>query len=120
MKVGDVVTVYMMACTRNEVCDKGITHNVPIYWVKRIKVVLISSELVKGLNYVSDGMGDVLYATDAQGRQYRKQPHWDGPRATLWVREDRAVFDQYPTRMFSRDLYGRPLHLESTRISVVH
>jgi len=127
MKVGDVVTVYNQIRMEPERCDRGTVHMVPIYEVKRITITDIRNELVKGLNYVSDGMGDVLYATDAQGREYRKRPHWDGPRASVWVRLNqeysgkRKTYTQYPTMKFSRDLTGRRLReLESTRISVVH
>lgn len=117
MKVGDVVTVYDCVGEQPEVCELGTVHVVPIYEVKRITIVEIKSELVKGLNYVSDGMGDVLYATDAQGRQYRKQPHWDGPRASLWVRNWLVpgrfrTFTQYPTVKFSRDVTGRVLTIK--------
>jgi hypothetical protein len=59
----------------------------------------------------------VLYASDAQGREYRKEPHWDGPRASAWLRinqeygGNRLAFTQYPRPIFSRDLAGRPLRL---------
>jgi len=110
MKVGDVVTVYFIADERKEVCDHGVTHKVPIYEVKKLTITEVRRELVPFLNYTSDGEGDVLYATDRQGRTYRKQPHWDGPRATQWVREKGCRnYDQYPRRVFSRDITGRVL-----------
>jgi hypothetical protein len=116
MEVGDVVTVYNEVDRRDEVCDLGQKHRVPIYMVKRLTITSIQSELVKFLHYTEDGYGDVLYAVDAQGRGYRKEPHWDGPRASLWVRAktpygQQVTFDQYPLHTFSRDLAGRPLHL---------
>jgi hypothetical protein len=124
MKVGDTVTVYHEVRKDPERCDHGDTHMVPIYEVKRLTIVEIRREMITALNYDSDGMGDVLYAKDTQGRIYRKQPHWDGPRATVWLRiapGKLKTFDQYPRVTFSRDITGRRLRqLESTRISVVH
>ena len=116
---GDRVTVYSQVREDVEVCDHGEKHRVPIYLVKKLTITDIRSEFIKGLTFVGDGWGDVLYARDAQGRTYRKPPHWDGPRATLWVRGVGAqreflkhmTFSQYPTSKFSRDAFGRPLHL---------
>jgi hypothetical protein len=117
VKVGDVVTVYNKIRDLDEVCDHGEHHTVPVYVVKRLTITDIRMELVKALHYTSDGYGDVLYASDAQGREYRKEPHWDGPRATMWLRinqeygGNRLAFTQYPRPIFSRDAAGRPLHL---------
>ena len=116
-EIGDRVTVYHQVREDVEVCDHGEKHRVPILMVKKLTITDVRSEFVKALNYVSDGFGDVLYATDAQGRTYRKQPHWDGPRASVWVRATNRyqqhclTFSQYPTHKFSRDAFGRPLHL---------
>lgn len=120
MKVGDVVTVYRRRDTREERCECcGEKRFVPWYEVKRIRVIKVKSEQVADLYYghPAQGFGDVLYAVDAQGRTYRKQPHWDGPRASLWLRRPIVDpwglagigFDQYPTHKFSRDLFGRPI-----------
>lgn len=117
MKIGDRVTVYRKVEDRIEECDRHYKHTVPIYMVKRLTITDIRTELVYKLHYTHDGMGDVLYAVDVQGREYRKRPHWDGPRASLWVRlnqeysGERLAFDQYPMHRFSRDLAGRPLFL---------
>jgi hypothetical protein len=120
--VGDQVTVYHKIRDLDEVCDHGEHHLVPVYEVKKITITSVQKELVQALHYTSDGIGEVLYAEDAQGRQYRKQPHWDGPRATLWLREPsrpyervKAAFDQYPRPVFSRDAAGRPLLLHRTK-----
>jgi hypothetical protein len=108
VKVGDVLKVYGRVRDRDheETCSHGYKHRVTVYIVKRIRVVNVRSEWVQALNYVSDGFGDVLYAVDTQGRTYRKEPHWDGPRASLWVRTDKQAFDQYPMHRLSRDLAG--------------
>ena len=114
-EVGDQVVVYDRVREVEEVCDRGEKHRVPVYSVKRLTITAIRQEMVEALAYTHDAMGDVLYATDAQGREYRKRPHWDGPRASLWVRlnqeysGERRSFTQYPTRKFSRDMAGRPL-----------
>lgn len=39
-----------------------------------------------------------------------EQPHWDGPRASNWVRPGKA-FTPYPAAVFSRNLFGQPLYL---------
>lgn len=111
-EVGDTVTVYDKTHTNKELCDHHVTHNVPVYAVKKLTISEIRSELVIALHYTQDGYGDVLYAVDAQGREYRKAPHWDGPRASVWVRfqpalNERKTFDQYPPKVYSRDLTGR-------------
>jgi hypothetical protein len=116
MDIGYTFKVYRKVDEREETCSHGTIHRVPIYSVKRLTIVRIESEMIKALHYTHDGYGDVLYATDAQGREYRKEPHWDGPRATLWVRTEpvygRGVtFTQYPTNKFSRGLDNRPLSL---------
>jgi hypothetical protein len=111
-EVGDQVVVYGKVRQDQEVCDHGEKHWVPVYSVKRLTITAVRQEMVTALAYTHDAVGDVLYATDAQGREYRKEPHWDGPRATLWLRLGTGwpvCFTQYPTKMFSRDLAGRPL-----------
>ena len=117
MYIGDTVNVYRQVDERTEVCSHGTAHRVPIYSVKRLTIVKVEREWIKALLYTEDGWGDVLYATDAQGREYRKEPHWDGPRATMWVRTKPTelgtvlTFTQYPTKKFSRGLDNRPLSL---------
>jgi hypothetical protein len=117
-KVGDVVTVYNEVRRVDEMCDHGCKHAVPIYEVKRLTITDIQQEPIKALHYTHDGIGEVLYATDAQGREYRKQDHWDGPRATVWLRINqeysgaRKTFTQYPTVKFSRDITGRVLTIK--------
>lgn len=112
MEVGDIVKVYDKIRTDVEKCSLGGMHDVPIYEVKFLTVRDIIKEMIKALNYSSDGIGNVYYAVDAQNRIYTKRDHWDGPRATLWLRtNDHHTFDQYPQRVFSRDLTGRALDL---------
>jgi hypothetical protein len=118
MNIGDVVKVYNLIGEQPEPCDHNAVHVVPIYEVKRITITGIRQEPIKALHYTHDGIGEVLYATDAQGRMYRKQAHWDGPRASVWVRIPTTpggkvrTFTQYPTVKFSRDILGNSLHLE--------
>jgi|SRR4051812_14472125 hypothetical protein len=111
-EVGDQVVVYNQVREVEEVCDHGEKHRVPVYSVKRLTITDIRQEMVTALAYTHDAMGDVLYAVDAQGRKYRKEPHWDGPRASVWLRiMCRTYFSQYPRKVFSRDVTGRVLVL---------
>lgn len=108
MKVGDTVKGYRRVRTDTEACSYGMNHVVPIYEVKRLTITHIVQEMIPWLKFTYDGVGSVYYAVDYQGRQYRKTDHWDGPRATLWVRYgDNKSFDMYPMKRFSRDLTGR-------------
>lgn len=111
MEVGDRVTVYRKVGTVKEMCDRGVTHNVPVYSIKFLTITHVAKEMIVALNYTSDGIGNVYYALDAQGRSYSKKDHWDGPRASGWIRTDAYVekkfFDQYPPKVYSRDLTGR-------------
>jgi hypothetical protein len=112
-EVGDQVTAYYKVDTVKEKCDHGGTHNVPVYIVKRLTITHIVKEMITALHYTHDGVGDVLYAIDRQGRSYRKEPHWDGPRATGWITKTNGFgarpyyFDQFPMKVYSRDLTGR-------------
>lgn len=116
MKVGDRVTVYKKVREQEETCSHGEKHRVPVYLVKRITIERIEKKLITALHYTHDGIGNVYLARDAQGREYRTQDHWDGPRSTVWVRTDmcagqavRQAFTRYPMRCFSRDVFGRAL-----------
>jgi hypothetical protein len=115
-EIGDRLTVYREVRRQTEVCSHGVSHEVPMLEVKRLTVDHIARENVPFLLYTEDAIGTVLYAVDAQRRIYRKVPHWDGPRATSWMRihplieRDRG-FTQYPRPVFSRDVFGRPLWL---------
>lgn len=106
MNVGQSFMVYQLIKRGEERCNLGHLHEVPTYRPKRIWIFQIVPEFITALHYTHDGIGDVLYAQDAQGRVYRKEPHWDGPRATGWVCEGR-YFDQYPSPRPSRDVTGR-------------
>lgn len=115
MEIGDIVLVYNQVRKQSEICEFGEKHSVPIYEVKRIRIVDVRQEKIIALHYTHDGVGSVYYAKDAQGRMYRKQDHWDGPRASFWSRgagDYRKTFTQYPSRRFSRDITGRSLNLE--------
>lgn len=108
MKVGDRIKVYRRVRFDSEKCSFGEKHSVPIYQVKFIIIDHITEENIPYLHYDRDGIGKVYHAYDAQGRLYRKADHWEGPRATAWVRHgDKFMFSQYPSKKFSRDLTGR-------------
>lgn len=112
MKFGDRIKVYHRVRYQSETCPTcQARSSVAVCEVKFITVTHSAIEFVKALNCDTDGYGTVLYAVDAQGRKYRKAPHWDGPRATLWMRQDGKPFDQYPPKTFSRDINGRVLSL---------
>lgn len=96
MNIGDRVRVYRQIDWVQRDCEYGSQHTVTIYAPKTLTITDIKVELVKWLDYIADAHGEVYYAQDHQGRQYRKEPHWDGPRATSWVREDGLPFTQYP------------------------
>ncbi len=114
--VGSTIRAYRKVHETVEVCDHNEKHRVPWYAVKTLTVMEVRNEVVPFCDYLhEDSRGDVLYAVDAQGRSYRKEPHWDGPRATLWVLQvatdygERVALDQYPKAQFARDAYGREL-----------
>jgi hypothetical protein len=80
-----------------ETCDLGHKHKVEFYFVKRITIYAVKQELIKGLDYIhGDGIGTVLYARDAQGRQYRSKQGWDWAAGRNWLRGITYFSDDKP------------------------
>lgn len=75
-----------------EICDLGCKHKVKWFETKRVTVYHVERQWITAVNYVSDGWGDVLFARDAQGREYRSKDGWDWSAGRIWNRTDKRHY----------------------------